>query len=275
MFALLGPNGAGKTTTLEILEGHRRRSGGRLSVLGVDPEFGGRALRERIGIVLQSAGMDAELTVREMLALYGGCYPRSLPVLDVIALVGLEDKRRARVKTLSGRQRRRLDLALALIGDPDLIFLDEPTTGFDPAARRGAWRLLESLRGLGRTIVLSSHYMDEVQHLADRAVVLSGGRIVAGGTPDSLGGPAPRETVISFRLPYQREIDELPSDLRRFVAASDGQLTIRTAEPTTVLARLCDWAVEQHLELPGLEVAHPSLEDVCLQLTEAEHDGGD
>jgi ABC-type Na+ transport system ATPase subunit NatA len=164
VFALLGPNGAGKTTTLEILEGHWRRSGGQVSVLGVDPQLGGRALRERIGVVLQSAGIDAELTVHEVLALYGGCYPRPLPVDDVIALVGLEGKRRARVKTLSGGQRRRLDLALALVGDPDLIFLDEPTTGFDPAARRGAWLLIESLRGLGRTIVLTSHYMDEVQH---------------------------------------------------------------------------------------------------------------
>ena len=177
----------GKTTTLEILEGDRRRSGGRVSVLGVDPELGGRGLREGIGIVLQSAGLDAELTVREVLALYAASYPRSLPVADVIGLVGLEDKRRARVKTLSGGQRRRLDLALALVGDPDLVFLDEPTTGFDPAARRGAWRLVENLRGLGRTIVLTSHYMDEVQHLADRAVVITNGRIVAEGAPDSLG----------------------------------------------------------------------------------------
>jgi len=199
VFALLGPNGAGKTTTLEILEGHRQRSGGRVSVLGVDPQLGGRALRERIGIVLQSAGIDGELSVREVLSLYAGCYPRALPVGDAIALVGLEEKRGARVKTLSGGQRRRLDLALALIGDPDLIFLDEPTTGLDPGARHGAWRLLESLRALGRTIVLSSHYMDEVQHLADRAVVLLGGRIVADGRPDTLGGPAPRETLIARR----------------------------------------------------------------------------
>ena len=148
VFALLGPNGAGKTTTLEILEGHRRRNGGRVSVLGVDPQLGGRGLRERIGIVLQSAGLDAELTVREVLALYAASYPRSLPVADVIGLVGLEDKHRARVKTLSGGQRRRLDLALALVGDPDLVFLDEPTTGFDPAAQRGAWRIVENLRRL-------------------------------------------------------------------------------------------------------------------------------
>ena len=225
MFALLGPNGAGKTTTLEVLEGHRRRSGGQVSVLGVDPQIGGRDFRERIGIVLQSGGIDPELTVREVLALYGGCYPSPLPVGDVIALVGLEDKRRARVKTLSGGQRRRLDLALALVGDPDLIFLDEPTTGFDPAARHAAWRLVESLRGLGRTIVLTSHYMDEVQHLADRAVVLARGRVVAEGSPDSLGGSRPRETVISFRLSDPLAIDQLPDELpipcqRRLVRTS-------------------------------------------------------
>ena len=191
VFALLGPNGAGKTTTLEILEGHRRRSGGRVSVLGVDPHLGGRAFRERIGIVLQSAGIDAELTVREVLTLYAGCYPHPLPVVELIELVGLQDKSRARVKTLSGGQRRRVDLALALVGDPDLIFLDEPTTGFDPAARHGAWQLVDNLRGLGRTIVLTSHYMDEVQHLADRAVVIAHGRVVAEGRPDSLRGDAP------------------------------------------------------------------------------------
>jgi ABC-2 type transport system ATP-binding protein len=275
VFALLGPNGAGKTTTLEILEGHRRRSGGRVSVLGVDPEHGGRAFRERIGIVLQSAGIDAELTVREVLALYGACYPRSLPVADVIALVGLEDKRRARVRTLSGGQRRRLDLALALVGDPDLIFLDEPTTGFDPAARRGAWQLIDSLRRVGRTIVLTSHYMDEVQHLADRAVVIMNGRIVAEGRPDSLGGSGPRPSVISFRLPAGVTYDQLPGDLRRVVASCNGEVTIRTAAPTSVLSRLCDWALTRDLELPGLEVLHPSLEDVYLQLTEDGRDGGD
>jgi ABC-2 type transport system ATP-binding protein len=257
VFALLGPNGAGKTTTLEILEGHWRRSGGQVSVLGVDPQLGGRALRERIGVVLQSAGIDAELTVHEVLALYGGCYPRPLPVDDVIALVGLEGKRRARVKTLSGGQRRRLDLALALVGDPDLIFLDEPTTGFDPAARRGAWLLIESLRGLGRTIVLTSHYMDEVQHLADRTVVLVDGRIIAEGRPDSLGGSKPSESVIAFRPPDREALDRLPSELRRLVVSSDGEAAIRTSEPTRVLAHLCGWAVEQHLELRGLEVVHP------------------
>lgn len=272
VFALLGPNGAGKTTTLEILEGHRRRSGGRVSVLGVDPESGGRGLRERIGIVLQSAGIDAELTVREVLELYAASYPRALPVADVIALVGLEDKRRARVKTLSGGQRRRLDLALALVGDPDLVFLDEPTTGFDPAARRGAWGLIESLRRLGRTIVLTSHYMDEVQHLADRVAVIANGRIVAEGRPDSLGRFGATQTVISFRAPGAQTLDELPGDLRRLVVSSNGEVTIRTTEPVSVLSSLCGWALARGLELPGLEVVHPSLEDVYLELTE--DDGG-
>ena len=267
VFSLLGPNGAGKTTTLEILEGHRRRSGGRVSVLGVDPQLAGRAFRERIGVVLQSAGLDADLTVREVLALYAGCYPRSLPVADVISLVGLQDKHRSRVKTLSGGQRRRLDLALALVGDPDLIFLDEPTTGFDPAARRGAWRLVESLRQLGRTIVLTSHYMDEVQHLADRALVLARGRVVAQGRPDLLGGRAPRQSVISFRLPDRDAVGRLPDELRREVESHDGEAVLRTTDPTRVLARLCDWAVGQGLELGALQVARPSLEDVYLQLT--------
>jgi len=196
------------------------------------------------------------------------CNPRSLPAEDVIALIGLEDKTRARVKTLSGGQRRRLDLALALVGNPDLIFLDEPTTGFDPAARRGAWELIERLRGLGRTIVLTSHYMDEVQHLADRAAVISGGRIVADGSPDSLGRSGPRQTVISFRLADPRTVDQLPLELGRLVMPEDGGLMIRTTDPVRVLSRLCDWALERDLDLSGLQVARPSLEDVYLELTE-------
>ncbi len=275
VFALLGPNGAGKTTTLEILEGHRVRSGGQVSVLGVDPQVGRRAFRERIGVVLQSAGIDGELTVREVLALYAGCYLQPLAVIDVIDVVGLGEKRSARVKTLSGGQRQRLDLALALVGDPDLIVLDEPTTGFDRAARRAAWRLVESLRGLGRTIVLTSHYMDEVQHLADRAVVLAGGRIVAEGEPDSLGGAARGETLISFRVPDPAAVEELPLDVRRLLARSDHAMTLQTVAPTAVLLRLCGWAVERDLELQGLEVTHRSLEEVYLELTEEQDDGGD
>ncbi len=272
VFALLGPNGAGKTTALEILEGHRRRSGGRVSVLGMDPERGGCALRDRIGIVLQAAGIDAELTVREAVRLYGASYTRTLAATDVIGLVGLGDKYRARVGTLSGGQLRRLDLALALVGDPDLIFLDEPTTGFDPAARRGAWQLVDGLRGLGRTIVLTSHYMDEVQRLADRAVVIARGRILAEGAPASLGRSGSPQTVISFRLPHGRGRDALPADIRELIAAGDGEVTIRTDEPTRVLARVCGWARAHDVELPGLQVVHPSLEDVYLDLTEGDGD---
>src|SRR4029450_9419739 len=188
VFALLGPNGAGKTTTVEILEGYRTRSGGDVRVLGFDPATGGRGFRERIGIVLQEAGMDPELTVRELVARSGAFSPRRRPTDQVIELVGLPDKRGARVKTLSGGQRRRLDLALGLVGDPDLLFLDEPTTGFDPSARRRAWELVDRLRSLGRTILLTTHYIDEAQHLADRVAVISAGRLVELGPPDALAG---------------------------------------------------------------------------------------
>jgi ABC-2 type transport system ATP-binding protein len=187
----------------------------------------------------------------------------------------LEDKDRARVKTLSGGQRRRLDLALALIGDPDLIFLDEPTTGFDPAARRGAWALIERLRGLGRTIVLTSHYMDEVQHLADRVAVIANGRIVAAGRPDSLGRSGPRQSVISFRVPVAHALADFPDELRPVIESDNGEVTIRTTEPVRVLSRLCEWALQRDLELPGLEVVRTSLEDIYLQLTEDGLDDGD
>lgn len=272
VFALLGANGAGKTSTLEILEGHRRRSGGQVTVLGFDPEDGHRRMRERIGIVLQSAGIEAELTVREVLDVYARCYPAPLDVADAIAIVGLEAKARARVRQLSGGQRRRLDLALALIGDPDLIFLDEPTIGLDPVARRGAWEIVEQLRGLGRTIVLTSHYMEEVQRLADRAVILVAGRIVAAGSTRGLLGPEPQPALISFQLPATAQVS-LPARLQRLLVSRGGRLELRTTEPTRVLAELCGWAArEQGIELRGLEVTRPSLEDVFLQLTqEGEH----
>ncbi len=273
VFALLGPNGAGKTTTLEILEGRRPRGAGRVTVLGFDPPFGGRAFRERIGVVLQTAGLDGELAVQEVLSLYAGCYPHPLPVADVIGLVGLEDKRRARVKTLSGGQRRRLDLGLALVGDPELIFLDEPTTGFDPAARRAAWGLVDGLRRSGRTIVLTSHYMDEVQQLADRAVVLARGQIVAEGRPDALRGADRHGTIISFSLPHRADIERLPVALRGSLTVTGTRVTVRTPQPTRVLMELCSWAVRRGLELEALEVAHPSLEDVYLELTGEAGDG--
>lgn len=273
VFALLGPNGAGKTTTLEILEGHRRRSGGQVRVLGMDPQRRGPALRERVGIVLQSAGIDRELTVREVLRLFGGCYPQSLPADELIEMVGLESKRRARVKTLSGGQRRRLDLALALVGDPDLVFLDEPTTGFDPGARHGAWELIRSLRRAGRTIVLTSHYMDEVQQLADRAVVLVNGRIVAEGPPELLGGSEPRQTSIRFTLPEDFGVDWLPAGLRSIATMHAGTVELRTLQPTRTLLELCAWAVEHEIELASLVVNGPTLEDVYLQLTGGDGNG--
>jgi ABC-2 type transport system ATP-binding protein len=265
--ALLGPNGAGKTTTLEILEGHRRRSGGRVSVLGQDPHAAGRSLHDRVGVVLQAAGIDGELTVRELLTMYAPWYSRALPVTEVIELVGLSGKSDARAGTLSGGQLRRLDLALALIGDPDLIFLDEPTTGFDPAARHVAWELVDRLRRLGRTIVLSSHYMDEVQHLADRVVVLSAGRIVAEGPPESLRGARPLNTVIRFRLGDPDLANRIPGHLARLIVSRSAEIVMRSGDPTRDLRDLCSWAVDEGTELRALEVVRPSLEDVYLELT--------
>jgi len=262
VFALLGPNGAGKTSTVEILEGYRRRDGGRVSVLGMDPERGERALKERLGIVLQECGIEELLTVGEAMQRQAGYYPRPRPVDEVLRIMDLTDKAGARIRTLSGGQRRRLDLALALVGDPDLIFLDEPTTGFDPGARRNAWAIVRSLCDLGKTVLLTTHYMDEAQHLAHRVAVMSGGRIVAEGPPDSLGGRAAGATVIRFRLPAGVAMADLPVPAR----AADGQAVIETEEPTRALAALTSWAVARSLELPGLTVAARSLEDAYLEL---------
>jgi ABC-2 type transport system ATP-binding protein len=264
VFALVGPNGAGKTTTVEILEGHRRRTAGTARVLGYDPATGGREMRERIGIVLQEAGFDDEFSVRELVRLYRGMYPRRLDVDAVIDQVGLADKRDSRVKTLSGGQRRRLDLALGLVGDPELLFLDEPTTGFDPSARRRAWQLVEDLRALGKTVLLTTHYMDEAEHLADRVAVVVGGRVVAMGTPDELGA-GQRAAVVSFRLPPGLVAGDLPS--LDDVAVSEGlDWQVKTANPTEVLHTLTGWALERGVEVPALTVRRPSLEDVYLDL---------
>jgi ABC-2 type transport system ATP-binding protein len=264
-FALLGPNGAGKTTTVEILEGYRNRSAGEVEVLGIDPEHGGTEFRARIGIVLQQSGLDSELSVTETIDLYGGLYPRQRPTDEVIELVGLGDKRRARVKTLSGGQRRRLDLALGIVGDPDLMFLDEPTTGFDPSARRRSWELIDNLRGLGKTILLTTHYMDEAQNLADRVAVIVGGRIVAEGPPQSLAGRDEAEAVISFRLPEGATLADLPAGLPQ-TSVADGLVTLRSTAPTGVLHLLTGWAVARGQELPALSLTRPTLEDVYLQL---------
>lgn len=269
IFALLGPNGAGKTTTIEILEGHRRRSGGEVRVLGVDPGCGGRRYRERIGVMLQGAGVDAELTVVETVRLYAGLYRRPRRVDDTLGLVGLADQAGTRVGALSGGLERRLDLGLALIGDPDIVFLDEPTTGFDPSARRSAWRMLTDLRSLGKTVLLTSHYMDEVERLADRVAVMREGRIVAESTPRTLGGRDVAQADISFALDSMLAEADLPSgpwrDVRR-----DGQLVVLTTdEPTRALSVLTTWAVDRGEELVALTVTRPSLEDAYLRLTEA------
>jgi ABC-2 type transport system ATP-binding protein len=269
-FALLGPNGAGKTTTVEILEGYRDRDAGEVEVLGFDPRHGPRELRERVGIVLQSSGHFRELTVTEVLDLFGGYYPHPRATAEVVELVGLGDKARARIRTLSGGQQRRLDLALGLVGDPDLLFLDEPTTGFDPSARRRSWELIESLRELGKTILLTTHYMDEAQHLADRVAILASGRIVAAGTPDSLGGRDEGEALVAFRLPAGATLADLPGGLPARAAAEEGRVVLRTAEPTRTLHALCGWALARGEELDALTVTRPSLEDVYLELTAAE-----
>ncbi|PYO56966.1 MAG: ABC transporter ATP-binding protein [Candidatus Rokuibacteriota bacterium] len=262
VFALLGPNGAGKTTTVEILEGYRRRDAGTVSVLGMDPESGGSRLRERIGIVLQECGFEELLTVEEMLARQAGYYPAPRPVEEVIDLVGLGDKARARVRTLSGGQRRRLDLALALIGSPDLVFLDEPTTGFDPAARRNAWDLVKRLGGLGKTVLLTTHYMDEAQYLADRVAVIAAGQLVAQGNPESIGGRDSGAALIRFMLPGGLPVSALPVRAR----ADGDHVVIESSDLTRTLHLVTGWALERGVELRALTVSRPSLEDVYLEM---------
>jgi ABC-2 type transport system ATP-binding protein len=271
VFCVLGPNGAGKTTTVEILEGHRDRTDGRVEVLGYDPRTGGREFRERIGIVLQEAGLDEDFSVRELVALWRGMYPRRRDVDELIGLVGLADKADARVKTLSGGQRRRLDLALGLVGDPDLLFLDEPTTGFDPSARRKAWDLVSNLRELGKTILLTTHYMDEAQHLADRVAIIAKGRLIALGTPEQLRGQQGEEALISFLLPAGVAVADLPA-LGPGTQVDGPQVTTSTAAPTETLATLTAWAAARGVELESLRLARPTLEDVYLRLV-GESDG--
>jgi ABC-2 type transport system ATP-binding protein len=264
VFALLGPNGAGKTTAVEILEGHRAADRGRIEVLGFDPATGGRAYRERIGIVLQEGSVERELSVREALEIYGGMYPKRLDPGRLIDLVGLTEKADSRVKTLSGGQQRRLELALGLVGDPDLLFLDEPTTGFDPSARRQAWGILDDLVNLGKTILLTTHYMDEAQHLADRIAIIDHGRIVAQGTPETLGGRADGKSVIRFALPEGVALERIPIS---GATQRDGLVELEAESPTRALHQLTGWAVEKGVELERLQVSRPSLEDVYLELT--------
>jgi ABC-type multidrug transport system ATPase subunit len=266
IFALLGPNGAGKTTTVEILEGYRTRDSGEVRVLGVDPATGGRSYRERIGIVLQSAGFEEEFTVRELLRLQAALYPRRHDPDELIGLVELTGKRNTRVKALSGGQRRRLDLALGLVGAPELLFLDEPTTGFDPAARRRAWSLIGRLRDLGATVLLTTHYL-EAQELADRVAVLRSGRLVSVGAPDELRGGGRRAATISFSLPAGVRAADLPA-VSGEVGADGHTIRVRTHASVPDLRLLTGWAVEGGHDLGDLTVAPPTLEEAYLELTE-------
>jgi ABC-2 type transport system ATP-binding protein len=264
VFALLGPNGAGKTTTVEILEGFRRRDAGKVSVLGFDPAHGDRHLKEQLGIVLQTSGVDPYLTVGETVDMFRGYYPAPRPRDEVLELVGMTEKKDARVTKLSGGQRRRLDVAIALAGDPRLLFLDEPTSGFDPGARRQAWEVIKGLAGLGKTIFLTSHSMDEVQYLADRVVIIAAGKIVAEGTPDTLAGREKAAAIVRFQMPAKIE---LPAAFRQAARIDEGVVELETNDPTRTMYELTSWAVQAGVSLDGLELTRPSLEDVYLEIT--------
>ena len=265
--ALLGPNGAGKTTAVEILEGYRTRDSGEVRVLGHDPALRQRSLRARVGIVLQECAVDPYLTVLEALTQRSGLYERPRRVDDIVGLVGLEAKADSRVKTLSGGQQRRLDLGLALVGDPELIFLDEPTTGFDPSARREAWMVVRDLCAEGRTVVLTTHYMDEAQALADTVVVLAGGRVVASGPPDTLGGRDRGMSTVRFVAPNGVALADLPLPAGVDARIRAGYVEFALPEPTAALHALTQWALDRGEGLYGLAVDRPSLEDVYLALT--------
>ena len=266
VFALLGPNGAGKTTTIEILEGFRGRDAGTVQVLGVDPgnRRTQRWLRSRLGIVLQELAVEPFLSVQQVLTRDAGYYPHPRPVAEVLELVGLKEKAAARVKTLSGGQQRRLDVGLGIIGQPDLLFLDEPTTGLDPSGRRATWDLIRQLEAEGTTVILTSHYMDEVEALASRVAVLARGHIVATGTPDAIGGRDAGVVTIRFRLPDGVSPSELPVPAE---PASGGEIEIRTEDELPVLHELTGWAISRQIGLPGLSVRRVTLEDVYLRLT--------
>ncbi len=269
IFAFLGPNGAGKTTTVEILEGYRQRTSGQVEVLGADPAKSTPVWRSRIGVVLQTCQVWTLLTVRESLELHAGYYPSPRDVDETMALAGLTEQADQRAGKLSGGQQRRLDVALALIGDPELLFLDEPTTGFDPAARRAAWDVVASLGELGKTVFLTTHYMDEAQHLADRVAIIKDGRIVAQGRPAELAGADRAATSIRFPLPEGVGVGELPAGIAQLATDHGGRVEIASRQPVRDLAELCGWALQRGVELDGLEAVRPSLEDVYLDLTGA------
>jgi len=271
IFAFLGPNGAGKTTTVEILQGFRRASAGTVEVLGADPWHASSAWRERIGTVLQESEPEPGLSVRECLQLYAGYYHAPRQVQETLALVELAEQADERASALSGGQRRRLDLALALIGDPELIFLDEPTTGFDPSARRAAWGLIAELRALGKTVFLTTHYMEEAERLADRIAIIAAGEIVAQGTPQTLGDRQLSSTQIAFALPRGTELAQLPAALaERASALGEGRVALASTRVAADLHVLSGWALQHDAELHALEVRRPTLEDVYLQLTDTD-----
>jgi ABC-2 type transport system ATP-binding protein len=270
VFGFLGPNGAGKTTTIEILEGYRKRTKGEVSVLGTDPGRATRQWRARIGLVLQECELDPTLTVRELVTLFAAFYPSPSSVDETIELVGLRDKRDARVGTLSGGQRRRVDVAVGIIGDPELVFLDEPTTGFDPSARRDAWNMIAGLKDLGKTVFLTTHYMDEAQHLADRVAILRHGELAAVGDLAEIGAGTGAHAVIRFRIPEGTSADEIRAAVEEPLELSGDIATIKVDSPQRPLYRLTGWAEQRGVVLEGLEAVHPTLEDIFLELT-----GGD
>lgn len=269
VFALLGPNGAGKTTTVEILEGHRKRTSGEVDVLGHDPGRAERSFKERIGIVLQETGVERFLTVAEVIEMYSGYYPNPRTVDDVIEVVGLQEKRDSRVNKLSGGQQRRLDVAVGLIGDPDLLFLDEPTTGFDPSARRNAWEMIRNLQALGKTIFLTTHYMDEAQTLADKVAIIVGGRIVAEGPPGALVGGDATRTLIRYSAPPGSSgfTPSATIGAATETKVEGGTVVMRSRSPVPLLNELTGWAMQTGTPLEDLTVARPTLEDVYLELT--------
>jgi ABC-2 type transport system ATP-binding protein len=267
VFCLLGPNGAGKTTITEIVEGHRVPGSGSVSVLGHDPARGERALRDRIGVVLQSGGIQEELTVGELLEMHGRWYSRALAPADLVELVELDAKRDTRAGDLSGGQRRRLDLALGLVGDPDVLFLDEPTTGFDPHARRTAWSTIRSLCATGKTVFLTTHFMDEAQHLADRVAVMVDGQIVASGPPEALGGRDELPTEIRFVLPATVALGDLPDLPGCAVSADRDEALITTSDGIAATHAITGWALERAIAIARFSVSQPTLEDVYLALT--------
>jgi ABC-2 type transport system ATP-binding protein len=270
ILGFLGPNGAGKTTTIEILEGYRQRTAGEVQVLGIDPSHPTRAWRNRIGLVLQECELDPLLTVSETLQLFSSFYRAPRRIDEVISLVGLTGREQSRLGTLSGGQRRRADVAVALIGDPELIFLDEPTTGFDPTARREAWTTIEGLRELGKTVLLTTHYMEEAQYLSDRVAILRAGEIIAQGRPEEITGNQSRQATIRFLAPEGLHPERIADAIAHPVTSDNGNITLQTDDAQAALLRLTVWADREQLKLEAIEVRQPSLEDVFLELTKTE-----